>query len=62
MTREEFIEKAARNLKVRDLCRNPMLDAIAIKLNAEPTYHERERMREAWEVFEKLGAKPPDGT
>lgn len=60
MTRDQFIERAARDLKIRTLCRNPMLDAFAIKLNSEPTYDEREHAREMWEVFEKLGAKLPE--
>lgn len=41
-------EKAARILKLCKLAANPMMDNVAIRLNAEPTYAEMQQAR-LWE-------------
>lgn len=59
MKRDEMIEKAAQQYKMDILRSNPMLDEVAISLNAVPTYEERKLVGYMWALFERLGAAPP---
>lgn len=54
-----MIQKAAQQYKVDILRSDSMLDEVAVRLNAEPTYEERERIAYMWSLFERLGASAP---
>lgn len=52
----DLAERAARLMKIVRLARNPMLDAVAIKLNAQPTSEEI-RTAERWRAAFDLAAQ-----
>lgn len=52
----DIAERAARLMKIVRLARDPMMDAVAIKLNAQPTFEEK-RTAERWRAAFDLAAQ-----